>query len=51
MFSGQSRYYNPGMSILDVAKIYTGNDNPTSWANTVAQVLGVDPGTALQDLA
>jgi len=41
MISGQSSYYDTGMSILDVAKVYTGGDKSDAWANIVASRLGV----------
>lgn len=51
MLYGGSSVYNPSMSISDVAQLWTGGDNPTGWAQTVAGVVGVDPSTALNQLA
>ena len=51
MVSGQSSVYSPSMSISDVAQLWTGGDNPTGWAQTVAGVVGVDPSTPLEQIA
>lgn len=50
MLTGESAYYHPGMTLSEVAVIYTGGDNPVSWAYTVAQSLGVSVQTRLSDL-
>lgn len=50
MLSGASAYYNPQMTLAQVAVIYTGGDNPTRWAQTVAGALGVTPATTLGEL-
>lgn len=41
VLNGQSAYENTSMNIQQFAVAWTGNDNPTSWANTVAGALGV----------
>lgn len=38
---GWSSYYSPGMTISEVARVYTGGDKPEAWANIVASRLGV----------
>lgn len=50
MLTGASAYYNPQMTIREIAVKYTGNDNPVSWAMNVAQSLGVSIETRLGDL-
>jgi hypothetical protein len=50
MLTGTSQFYTPAMSILEVAAIYTGRDNPLAWATTVASALGVSIQTKLADL-
>lgn len=47
MITGQSRYYNPSMTWRQIAVIYTGGDNPESWARNVAAGLSVSPDTTL----
>lgn len=47
MLNGTSAYYNPSMSISEIAPIYTGNDNATAWAQNVADSVGVDPDTQI----
>jgi hypothetical protein len=47
IFSRDSNYYTPEMSIEEFASIWTGGDNPGSWANTVSQALNVGPSTSL----
>ena len=49
MFSGTSRYYNPSMTISQVAQIYS-PDGWLNWANNVASYLGVSTDTTLNDL-
>ena len=39
---GISRVYSQGLSLAQFAQIYTGGDNASSWANTVANLLGLD---------
>jgi hypothetical protein len=46
----QSNYYNPSMSILEIAYVWTGNDNPEGWAHIVASYLGVGVNTSLSDI-
>lgn len=54
MFYGGSAYYNPSMTISQVAYYYAnGSGDPTgaaNWANNVAGVMGVTPDTTLQTL-
>lgn len=41
ILSGESAYYTPDMSVLQVAHVYTGEDKPEAWARIVAEQLGV----------
>lgn len=50
MFSGNSAYYSPSMTIAEVAATYTGNDNSSGWANTVAAAVGASASTQLGSL-
>lgn len=50
MFTGASRYYHPELTLREIAEIYTGGDNPISWATNVARSLGVSIETKLKDL-
>jgi len=50
MLTGQSQYYDPSMTISQVAKLYTGADNAAAWASTVASELSVTPDTTLAQL-
>lgn len=54
MFYGGSVYYNPAMTISQVAYYYAnGSGDPTgaaNWANNVASYLGVTPDTTLNTL-
>jgi hypothetical protein len=47
MFTGESRYYRPDMTIAEIARIYTGEAAYMNWANNVARFLGVTPQTRL----
>jgi hypothetical protein len=47
MFTGESRYYRPDMTIAEIARIYTGESTYMNWANNVARFLGVTPETRL----
>jgi hypothetical protein len=49
MLDGSSKHYTVGMSIFQVAKVFTGNDNPAAWANNCASVLGLSTSNTLQD--
>lgn len=51
MLDGSSQYYDPTMTISDIAPIYTGNDNSISWAQNVADSLGVDVDTPIGQIA
>jgi hypothetical protein len=55
MFSGASNFYNPGMTIAQIAWVYAdGAHDPTgatNWANNVASALGVTPDTTLSTVA
>lgn len=48
--NGGSQYANPDTTILELAKSYTGNDSPETWASNVANFLGVTPDTTLGEL-
>lgn len=47
MLTGNSHLYKPSMNILQVAMLYTGNDSSASWAQAVAQALGISVTTTL----
>jgi len=50
--SGNSKAgYSTDMSINQVAQLYTGGDNPTGWAATVAKTAGVDPNSNFSQTA
>jgi hypothetical protein len=49
IFSGQSNVYSTSMTFAQLAQTYTGGDNASSWAATVAGALGVTPDTTLED--
>jgi hypothetical protein len=49
MLSNQSQIYNSAMSIFDVASRYTTTD-VAAWASTVAQYVGVDVSTPLNQI-
>ncbi len=49
ILSGNSNVYSPDMTISQFAQTYTGGDNATGWANTVANQLGVTPDTTLAE--
>jgi hypothetical protein len=51
MLEGVSHYYQPTMTIAEMAVVYTGADAASSWAATVADKLGVDTNTTLEDIA
>ena len=50
MLYGPSRIYNPNMTLASAAYLYTGADNQSSWARTVAGVLGVSITTTLEQI-
>jgi len=47
MITGQSKYYDSSMTWREIAVIYTGGDNPNSWAANVTSALGVSPDSTL----
>lgn len=47
ILSGSSSYYTPDEPISSIAQTYTGNDNPTAWANIVSSALGLSPSDPL----
>lgn len=47
--NGTSKYYRLSMSWYDFASVWTGKDNWTQWAETVAAHLGVDPSSTLAE--
>lgn len=51
ILSGQSHNYTPDMSISQIAQIYTGADNASSWASTVASQLGVSVDTPISEVS
>src|SRR5436853_1416113 len=48
-FSG-SRYYNPEMTIKEIANKYVGTSDAPNWAKNVAIHLGITPDTKLKEL-
>lgn len=50
MLTGESSFYNPSMSIWDVAQTYT-QTQQLEWATNVAKFYGVPVTTKLSDLA
>jgi len=48
-FSG-SRYYNPEMTIKEIAQKYVGTSDAPNWAKNVATHLGITPDTKLKEL-
>lgn len=40
--AGYSSSYWPTMTIAEFARVWTGNDNASAWANTVAGAIGTD---------
>jgi hypothetical protein len=51
MLDGSSKIYGPDWTIQDVASTYTGNDNASSWAQNVADYLGVGTDTQLGQIS
>ncbi|HLZ12548.1 MAG TPA: hypothetical protein VKP58_08170 [Candidatus Acidoferrum sp.] len=49
MLTGASHVYSPSMTLSQVARLYTGGDNPGSWAANAASVLGITPDSTLVD--
>lgn len=49
MFTGQSRYYKPNMTIAQVASRYTTTEQ-SAWASNVASRLGVSVQTRLDEI-
>jgi hypothetical protein len=49
MFCG-SQYYDPSMSIAQIAQTYVGTSDWSNWANNVANQLGVSPDTPLSQI-
>jgi hypothetical protein len=49
ILNGGSSVYSPDMTISDFANTYTGGDNAASWAQSVADALGVTVDTTLSD--
>jgi hypothetical protein len=47
MFTGESRFYRPDMTIAEIARIYTGEARYMDWAWNVSKFLGVKPETRL----
>jgi hypothetical protein len=47
ILDGRSNFYSPGMSVEQLAFVWTGNDRPDSWTTTVARELGVDRNTPI----
>lgn len=54
MFDGSSAYYDPTMSISDIAYLYANGANDpqgaSNWASNVASYLGVTTDTTLEQL-
>jgi hypothetical protein len=49
MLNGQSKYYNPGMTISDMSLRYTATEQD-AWAFNVASTIGVTPDTPLNQI-
>jgi hypothetical protein len=49
LFWGGSSYYNPTMTIAEVASIWTATD-ADAWANIVSSALGVSKDTQIQNI-
>lgn len=47
IFTGKSKEYSMFMTFSQMAVVWTGNDNPVGWAETVSKSLGVLPDTTL----
>jgi len=50
IFRGNSAYYHDGMTIAEMARVWTGGDRPDAWARNVSSYLGVSPNTRLKEL-
>jgi hypothetical protein len=48
ILTGNSHEYSIFMNFSQMAVIWTGNDNPIGWADTVAKSLNVFPDTTIQ---
>jgi hypothetical protein len=49
MLTGGSHVYSPAMTLLELARKYTGGDHADSWAANAASVLGISPDQTLED--
>lgn len=49
MLTGGSHVYKPTMTLLTVARLYTGGDNADSWAANAGRVMGIGPDQTLED--
>ena len=49
ILTNTSEVYNTSMSFSQMAIIWTGNDNPVDWADTVAKSLNVFPDTTIHN--
>ena len=49
MLTGNSHFYNPSKTFLQIAILFTGGDNPMAWATIVSGALGLTPENTLQD--
>ncbi len=50
ILTGRSHYIHTSMAITDVAMIYTGRDQASTWATEVAHLLGLCITDTLEDL-
>lgn len=50
MLAGGSSYYQPTMTLSEVARVYTGESAYMNWANNVARILGVSIDTPFGEL-
>jgi len=50
MLAGKSAIYHLTDTLEDLARKYTGGDNPDAWAKNVATYLGVETSTTLQQI-
>ena len=49
MLTGNSHFYNPIKTFLQIAVLYTGNDNAQAWATTASGAISLKPNNTLQN--
>lgn len=50
ILTGQSKFYSTNMTLREIARIYTGGDNPEGWAKAVSQYAGLPLDLPLKDV-